>query len=106
MRGLSRGEKLKFYIKPENVADLLGLRPLWFASGEQGPFWYTHRTTITSTLNWKIAFTAVADSTRDGLIAIDDLIVEIDKPCPPAGKCDFEVRNINFGFFYTNVQNI
>jgi len=106
MRGLSRGESLKLYLKPENVKEIFGLTPLWYAVGEQGPFWYSHRITVTSTLNWQIAFSAVADKTRYGLIAIDDIMVEIDKPCPPAGKCDFEVQHISFSCFINNLKYV
>jgi len=91
MRGLTKNEVLSFYIKKENDASLNLLTPLWYSKGEQGPFWYSHRMTINSTLSWQIVFGATASSTRDGLIAIDDIMVEIDKSCPPKGKCDFEV---------------
>lgn len=91
LRGLNDDQKLEFYVKPENVEKYDNLRPLWYAKGDLGPFWYSHRRTIISTLNWKIAFGGIAENTREGLIAIDDVIVEIDKPCPPNGRCDFEV---------------
>ncbi len=91
LRGLTDSDKLEFYIKPENVNNFVNLRPLWYAKGDLGPFWYSHRRTITSTLNWQIAFNGIAEDTREGLIAIDDVMVEIDKPCPPNGRCDFEV---------------
>jgi hypothetical protein len=94
MRGLLSNETLSFYIKKENQ-QVFSLTPLWFARGEQGPFWYNHRTTINSTLNWRIIFGVVTLHTKDGLIAIDDVLVEIDKPCPMQGRCDFEVRIFN-----------
>jgi hypothetical protein len=94
MRGLINNEVLSFYIKKENL-QVSSLTPLWSARGEQGPFWYNHRTTINSTLNWEIIFGVVTMKTKDGLIAIDDVLVEIDKPCPMQGRCDFEVRIFN-----------
>ncbi len=94
MRGLINNEVLSFYIKKENL-QLASLTPLWFARGEQGSFWYNHRTTINSTLNWQIVFGVVSNHTKEGLIAIDDVLVEIDKPCPMQGRCDFEVRIFN-----------
>jgi len=94
MRGLINNEVLSFYIKKENQ-QVSSLTPLWFARGEQGPFWYNHRTTINSTLNWEVIFGVVSTHTKDGLIAIDDVLVEIGKPCPMQGRCDFEVRIFN-----------
>jgi hypothetical protein len=94
MTGLSNNEVLSFYIKKENL-QVSSLTPLWFARGEQGPFWYNHRTTINSTLNWQTVFGVFSMNTKQGLIAIDDVLVEIDKPCPMQGRCDFEVRIFN-----------
>jgi hypothetical protein len=93
MRGLINNEVLSFYVKKENLQ--VSSTPLWFARGEQGPIWYNHRTTINSTLNWKIVFGVISRHTKEGLVAIDDVLVEIDKPCPMKGRCDFEVRIFN-----------
>ncbi len=94
MTGLINNEALSFYIKKENQ-QVSSLTQLWFARGEQGPFWYNHRTTINSTLNWQIVFGVFSLNSKIGLIAIDDVLVEIDKPCPMQGRCDFEVRTFN-----------
>src|SRR5581483_6851932 len=35
-------------------------------------------------------FGAVINNAIDGIIGIDDLMVEVDKSCPEARRCDFE----------------
>jgi hypothetical protein len=94
MTGLTDNEILSFFMKKESLQGY-SLTRLWFARGEQGPFWYNHRTTINSTLNWQIVFGIFSLNSKEGLIAIDDVLVEIDKPCPMQGRCDFEVRTFN-----------
>lgn len=93
MSGLTRNETLNLNFKSENQNYW---KNMWFAKGELGPFWYSHRMTVSSTTNWQIALTASVSGTRYGMIAFDDIIVEIDKPCPPKGKCDFEVNSQSF----------
>jgi hypothetical protein len=94
MTGLTDNEILSFFMKKESLQGFR-LTRLWFTRGEQGPFWYNHRTTINSTLNWQIVFGIFSLNSKVGLIAIDDVLVEIDKPCPMQGRCDFEVRTFN-----------
>ena len=88
MSGLKSNESLNFYTKSSNAQTMV---PKWSAVGELGRFWYSHRMTIDSTLNWKIGFDVTTHNSEEGLIAVDDVIVEVDKPCPPKGFCDFEV---------------
>ena len=94
MRGLSKNEELDFFIRKGTVNTESLSNPLWYGIGEMGPFWYTHRDTVNSTINWQIVFGATASQTKDGLIAIDDVMVELDKSCPPKGRCDIEVSII------------
>src|SRR5581483_11455175 len=87
MRGLNQTQQLQFFIKKSGEVDY---KPLWFVAGEQGPFWYTHRRNVVSDKNWQIVFGAVLKNAIDGIIGIDDLMVEVDKSCPQARRCDFE----------------
>ena len=90
MNGLSKNETLSFYIANSTYSTSYPTT-LWSASGDMGPFWYSHRKTVSSNVKWKIEFGAETHFSNYGLIAIDDVIVEVDKPCPPKGFCDFEV---------------
>lgn len=90
--GQIKEESLNFYvIKEDQLSGSSQVRPLWTVFGDLGPFWYSHRMTVNSTLKWQIGFDVKTYDSEDGLIAIDDVIVEVDKPCPPKGFCDFEV---------------
>ena len=88
MYGLVRNESLNFYTKSSSSFTMV---PKWSAFGSFNKFWYSHRMTISSTLNWKIGFDVTTHNSDTGLIAVDDVIVELNKPCPPKGFCDFEV---------------
>ena len=89
MTNIQKNESLNFYI--EN-SDIQNESPKWEAFGDFGPFWYSHRMTISSNYKWRIGFDVTTHSTDVGLIAIDDIIIEVDKACPPKGFCDFEVN--------------
>ena len=93
MTGQVNNESLNFYIKS---GDQDIVRPSWAATGDLGPFWYSHRMTVSSELKWKIGFDVNTYESDKGLIAIDDVIVELDKPCPPKCICDFEVCNLGY----------
>ena len=90
MNGLIMNESITFYIVNSTIY-LNEAKPLWTASGDLGPFWYSHRITISSNIKWRIEFGAETYTSNRGLIAIDDVIVQLDKACPPKGFCDFEV---------------
>ena len=89
MEDQEENKSFSFYIMKE---DSIIEKRLWKAKGDLGPFWYSHRMTIDSGIKWRIGFDVTAPYSTAGFIAIDDIIVEIDKPCPPKGKCDFEVK--------------
>ena len=56
-----------------------------------GPFWYSHRATVKSDTKWRVGFYVNLLNSAQGLIAIDDIIVQSGKACPTKGQCDFEV---------------
>ena len=87
MTGVDSNATLKFYLKKENSYNRIDL---WKTTGDSGPFWYSHRLTVNSTLKWQFGFEVVTYHTGTALIAIDDVIVELNKQCPPKGRCDFE----------------
>ena len=91
MTGQQNNESLNFYLMKED--SLTGYQ-LWKANGDLGPFWYSHRMTIDSAIRWQVGFDVTTNDSDHGLIAFDDITVEMDKPCPPKGKCDFEVKTV------------
>ena len=91
--GTVNRETLRLYIQDERSQQLHLFYPLWYIRGDLGPFWYSHRVTVNSTLRWQIGFNVDTNESDNGLIAIDDVIVELDKACTPKGRCDFEVCN-------------
>ena len=95
MYGLSKNESLTFSILNSTLDPSKDPgRHLWSAYGDLQHFWYSHRMTVSSDLKWKIMFGGQTHISTAGIIAIDDVIVELDKPCPPKGFCDFEVSVI------------
>jgi len=87
MSGLTNNSTyLQFYIKKEGTAnDFVFVRPQWSVYGEQGPLWLSHRFSVNSTVKWQIIFGTKGTQTSKGLIAIDDINIQIDTPCPPRG---------------------
>lgn len=80
-------------IKKENNPLIYDINSsLWKVIGEKTPYWSSHRMTVSSTLSWQLMIGLRSLEKADGIIAIDDLNIEFNKPCPPAGKCDFEVN--------------
>lgn len=94
MSGLKNNETLKMQIMKESSLSLDLVPIMWSVSSDLGHKWFTYRLTIVSDLRWKIAFTGVSNNSNSGIIAIDDINIESDNPCPPPGKCDFEVKII------------
>lgn len=93
MTGMKSAETLNFYLKEEK--SLSFPIPLWKAQGDLGLLWYSHRMTVNSTIDWRIVFDVGTHLSEYGLIAIDDVFVDLDKSCPPSGRCDFEVSYRN-----------
>ena len=88
-------DSLNFHMRKENTIGDESIE-LWRTTGDSGPFWYSHRLTVNSTLKWQFGFDVSTHNTDTGLIAIDDVFVQLGKQCPPKGRCDFEVRFLLF----------
>jgi len=89
IRGIKQEEMLTLFIR-RDIDHKDNYRPDWIVTGEQGPFWYSHRINVVSDKKWQIVFGAVLKGSVSGLIAIDDIRVEFNKPCPQPRRCDFE----------------
>jgi hypothetical protein len=76
MRGLSHKEELIFYLEKVNAAEEAVPS---FAIGEMRPVWRSQSLTISSSFVWEFIFGAHMSNSFEGLIAIDDISVDIDR---------------------------
>ena len=63
--------------------------PFWQRSKNYGDEWNLAEVSLTSNVNYQIAFEGIVGSSFYGDIAIDDVQVEA-RACPKSGSCDFE----------------
>ena len=90
--GLSINQSLDLKLNKENSISLNNIPVFWTVREDLGNIWYTHRLTIVSDLRWQILFSTHSESySKIGIMAIDDINVDLANPCPLSGMCDFEV---------------
>lgn len=88
MTAVKHQEALNFFYKMEDK----GITVIEYTvKDDLGPLWFSHRVTVRSDTKWQIGFFVDLNDSDQGLIAIDDVIIQFNKACPPKGQCDFEV---------------
>ena len=75
--------------------------PIWNRTGDQGNVWRHGRVNLQSYTRFRVLLEGIVGASYRGDIAIDDIYIA-DKPCPPAGSCDFEYGSL---CTWSNVPN-